>query len=88
MLKLLADGGYHGAQLVTPDDALWNNMQQEHSAARSVVEQFFAYVHFYQAATQVFHQAPEMQEHTLITIYALCAIKCRNSPLRPEYTVF
>jgi hypothetical protein len=57
-------------------------LRERHAAYRSVVEQAFALVHLYAAATLKFRASPELQEMVLIIIYTLVASKIQVVPLR------
>jgi hypothetical protein len=79
--RLLADKGYTSDMVVRPDD-VDGLLRVQHSGYRSVVEQAFALVHLFAAATLKFRASPEMQEMVLIVIYALVASKIELIPLR------
>lgn len=80
--RLLADKGYTSDAVVRPDDLNDPELCERHAAYRSVVEQAFALVHLYAAATLKFRASPELQEMVLIIIYALVASKIQIVPLR------
>jgi len=79
--RLLADKGYTSDAVVRPDDVA-GLLRVQHAGYRSVVEQAFALVHLYAAATFKFRASPELQEMVLIIIYALVASKIELVPLR------
>jgi hypothetical protein len=79
--RLLADKGYTSDAVVRPDDVA-GRLREQHAGYRSVVEQAFALVHLYAAATLKFRASPELQEMVLIIIYALVASKIELVPLR------
>jgi len=56
--RLLADKGYTSDMVVRPDDVDGLLLRVQHSGYRSVVEQAFALVHLFAAATLKFHASP------------------------------
>jgi len=82
--RLLADLGYTSDAVIRPDDLgeLGSELRSRHGGFRSVVEQNFALVHMFAAASLKFRASPEKQEMVLMIVYALVHIKCAQRPLR------
>lgn len=80
---LLADGGYHDLNLITPSDDYskpWNDMQK---SLRSVV--VHVNVHSWRYASQrVQGHSPELQVLCLMVIYNLASLNIGLYPLRSE----
>jgi len=81
-IKLLADGGYSNAMLVTPDksmDTKWNDVQK---SLRSIVETVVGMAKNWGTTGQKFRMNPEVQELVLMIVYNLVQLNLLSFPLR------
>lgn len=70
-VKLLGDGGYGNAYIVTPNifkSKEWNNKQKE---MRSFVEQGISHVKAFKISQNTFHLNPEIHSFILSIVYNL-----------------
>jgi hypothetical protein len=78
-LTLLADRGYLHHRIVTPASVDWSNCSSSH---RVIVENVFAQVKKFAAASATFRQSPEIQALSIVVCFELVAQKNKGNPQR------